>query len=195
MSPYVTMADLGRRGRGGGRRWGGGGRRWGGYYGGYYPWYDAVYPSPLVVMDPVDPQNEADIKKAKEAEAKLKELAEKEKIKAIAAAVRDELAKSKGLGQGGNYIDVMGPGARDTEIDVEARSDEVIDETISARDALLWRQQAGLVGMGQAPAPTSGAAPPAEQSFWTVKRVGMAVGGAIAVGLIGYIVARKRRGI
>lgn len=207
---YITLADLGRRGRGGGgRRWGGGG--W--YGGGYpYPYYDgSIYPSPIVVIDPVDSQNPEEAAKAK---AEADAAAEKAKIQAIAAVVREELAKQKGLGQSGMFIDVMGPGARDSEIDVEARDDEVIDEAVSSQQALLYRQQAGLVdqrpmmipapGMSDDPVSAAGApaAPGAKRvgkrsggggAFGIVKRCGVAAGVSMLAGAaIGYFLASRK---
>lgn len=200
---YVTLEDLGRRGGGGGgrrgggggRHWGGGGRRWGGggWYGGYggaYPWYDVqAYPAPIMVMDPVDPQSDASIQKAKEE-------AEKAKIKAIAEAVRAELAKKeppKGLGQYGTFIDVMGPGARDGEIDSVAKEGEYFDEAIPAQQALAWRQQAGMID--QTPimtplgdvTPSTGAKPSGGSKFWTGVTIlaGAALGYAVGSKLIG----------
>ncbi len=210
---YVTLADLGRRGGGGGggRRggggWRGGGRRWGGGgyypyygYGGGYPYYDAaVYPAPIMVMDPVDPQSDASIQKAKDE-------AEKAKIQAIAAAVRAELAKGdpsktglgepwlggpergtwNSLGQHGTFIDVMGPGARDDEIDSVAKEGEYFDEAIPAQQALTYRQQAGLIdqtpimtplGMGDVTPP-----PPAPRKGGGMLMTGVTILGGAALG-------------
>lgn len=176
---YISLSDL--AGPRGGRRGGGGGWRRGPrpprpypvpYPYPSYPYAYAdtpIYPTPLVIMDPVDPQDEKEIEAAKEA-------AEKAKIQAIAEAVTKELEKKKaddrkwfGLGQHANYIDVMGPGARDSEIDVEARDDEVVDEFISARDALLWRQQQGLVGLSDATLPAKPAPAAAERGIGVTK--------------------------
>lgn len=146
--------DLGRWGRrGGGRRWGGGGgwrRPVVNYYGGGYPYYDAMLPTPVYYVDPVGPADP-------EAERKAKEEAEAAKLQAIVAAVKEELKKPSGMGQMPGlqlppvqsfYIDVMGPGARDADIDRIARDDEIVDEAIPAREALAIRRAMGLSGLG-----------------------------------------------
>ena len=148
---YITMSDLGRRHGGGGRGWrGGGGRGWrGGYYGGGYPYYDgALLPSPVYYVDPVGPPDPS-------VEEKAKAEAEAAKIRAIVAAVKSEMTKPSGMGQGlelpqtsSFYMDPMGPGARDADIDRVARDDEIVDEAIPAREALAIRKAMGLSGMG-----------------------------------------------
>lgn len=174
--------DLGRRwGGGGGRRWGGGGG-WrrpsvNYYYSGGYPYYyDPMIPTPIYEIDPVGPPDTA--------------AAEAAKVKAIAEAVKAELAKDKStpaMGQGlelppvqSFYIDVMGPGARDADIDRVARDDELVDEAIPAQQALAIRKAMGLSGMGDL---SSALAP--ENRMETIKTVGIVLGGAVG----GYFVA------
>lgn len=140
------MSDLGRRH--GGRHRHGGWRGGGGYYGGY-PYYDgSLLPSPVYYVDPIGPPDPA-------AEEKAKAEAEAAKIRAIIAAVKSEMAKPSGMGQGlelpqtsSFYIDPMGPGARDADIDRIARDDEIVDEAIPAREALAIRRAMGLSGLG-----------------------------------------------
>lgn len=147
------LRDLGRRHGGGGGRgrrgWRGGGPWWGGAY----PYYDA----PIVFVDPIDPSSD-------EAIARDQEELEKAKVRLIVATVKEELKKDKGLGQGqfsfrGHFVDVLGPGSREGDIDREAADGELVDEFVPAQQALLWRQQAGLVGLsdasGEVSAPTS----------------------------------------
>lgn len=78
------------------------------------------------------------------------------------------------------YIDVMGPGSRDADIDRIARDDELVDEAIPAREALAIRQSMGLSGMGD----LSSAFSP-ENRVETLKTVGIVAAGAVG----GYFVA------
>jgi hypothetical protein len=132
----------------GGRRWYGGGYPY--YYGGY-PWsyYDSILP--VFYVDPVGPPSS-------ETEKKDQDDARKRQIQEIAAAVKAELAKDKGAPSMGQiYMDVLGPGNREGDIDREAAWDEVVDEAVPAREALAIRQAMGLGDDTSAPAQSSSA--------------------------------------
>lgn len=175
---YVQMSDLGRRGgwRGGRGRWRGRGRGrgWGGGYwgGGYYPWWD-VYP--IVEVDQVGPDFQS----------------EDERIKRLVAQVlREELSKQRKPDMGQFYIDPLGPGAREGDIDRIARDDELVDEAIPAREALLMRQQAGLVGLGD----TTGSAAPGRGSrlmTGATVALGAATGWVVGSWILEKLKARK----
>jgi hypothetical protein len=176
VSALIQTEGLGRwHGRRGGRRgWGGA------YYGGAYP----LYSQPVYEIDPIGPIIESD------AQTLPPDAGAKNIDEIVAKKVAEALAKQRPAAMGDDhgwplrwrrpdmgqmYIDQLGPGARDGDIDREARPDEIVDEAVPAQQALLWRQQAGLVGMGD----TSPTTTPRQKSICAVIAVAGLAGGVL----------------